>query len=125
MFVRLKGRNGERREFNALIDTGSKYCIIPKVDAYALGYPEAVEDDPRLNPTNALTVATHGGFCNGALLQIEPVDVGTMTFRGIDFIAFDIPQVTRLDVVLGWSLLRHMKLEVDYPSARLRMEKQD
>ena len=122
IFVRLRGRRGSVREFNALIDTGSEYCIIPKVDAYELGYPEAANDDPRSRANNTLTLASHDGYCNGALIKMAQVEVGTMSFKDIDFVAFDIPRVTGFDVVLGRSLLQFMKLEFDYSIPQLRME---
>ena len=64
IFVRLKGRNGAAREFNALIDLGAEYCIIPKVDAYALGYAEVVEDRSEVVDQDTLTFASHDGYGN-------------------------------------------------------------
>ena len=48
-----------------------------------------------------------------------------MSFQKVDFVAFDIPQVTGFDVVLGRSLLQFMKLEFDYSVGRLRMEEKE
>ena len=50
------------------------------------------------------------------------LDLGGLSFEKVDFLAMDIPPVTGFDVVLGWSLLRFMKLEFDYSAGRLRVE---
>ena len=125
VFVRIKGRNGLVREFNALVDPGAEYCIIPKVDAYALGYSEAANDDPISPADNTLTFSSYDGYGKVALIQIAQVELGTMSFANVEFIAFDLPQVTRFDAVLGRSLLQFTKVEFDYSLGHLRMEKMD
>ncbi len=122
VFVRLKGRSSTVREFNALLDPGVEYCIIPKVDAYALGYPEAANDDPISPANNTLTFTSYGGYGKAALIEMAHLDLGGLSFEKVDFLAMDIPPVTGFDVVLGWSLLRFMKLEFDYSAGRLRVE---
>lgn len=123
IFVRLSGRRGGVREFNALIDPDVEYCIIPKVDAYALGYPEAANDEPRLQSMNTIRFTSYNGYGNAPLIKMAQLDLGTMSFKNIGFLAFDIPQITGFDVVLGRNLLQFMKLELDYSIAQLRIEK--
>jgi predicted aspartyl protease len=113
VFVRLKGRNGTVREFNALIDVGAEYCVIPKVDAYALGYQEAANDDPITPAYNTLTFTSYDGYGKVALIEMTQVSLGGMSFDKVDFVAFDLPQATCFDVVVGRSLLQFMKLEID------------
>lgn len=123
VFVKLTGRNGIVREFNALIDPGAEYCLIPKVDAYALGYPEAANDNPITPKNNTLTFTGFAGYGRAALINLVRVDVGSLPFDKVEFVAVDIPQATGFDVVLGRSLLRFMRLEFDYPNGRLMLEK--
>ena len=123
MFVRLRGRSGVVREYNALVDPGAEYCIIPKVDAYGLGYPEAANDDPISPAENTLTFTSYDGYLKTALIQMAQVEIGTMCFGNVDFVALDLPQVTGFDVVLGRSLLQFMKLEFDYSVGQLKMER--
>ena len=122
VFVRLRGRNATVREFNALIDPGVEYCVVPKVDAYALGYPEAANDDPISPANNTLTFTSYGGYGKAASIEMARVDLGSFSFEKVDFLAMDIPPVTGFDVVLGWSLLQFMKLEFDYSLGQLRIE---
>ncbi|MEM1947046.1 MAG: hypothetical protein QXF95_08570, partial [Candidatus Caldarchaeum sp.] len=44
MFVTLKGRADATREYLALLSTTAEFCVIPRVDAYMLGYVEAISD---------------------------------------------------------------------------------
>ncbi len=122
MFVRLKGRTSIVREYNALVDTGAEYCIIPKVDAYALGYQEAANDDPVAPADNTTTIVSYDGYAKAALIEMAQVEVGKTTFRKVEFLAFDTPQVAGFDVVLGRSLLQFMKLEIDYGGGQVKME---
>lgn len=110
------------RELNALVDSGAEYCVIPKVDAYALGYPEAANGDPITPANNTLTFTSFDGYGKVALIKMARVEVGPMSFERVDFMAFDLPQVTGLDVVLGRSLLQFMKVEFDYSTGQIRME---
>jgi hypothetical protein len=122
VFVRIKGRNSIVREFNALLDPGVEYCIIPKIDAYSLGYPEAANDDPISPANNTLTFTSFGGYGKAALIEMAHVELGSLSFEKVDFLAMDIPTVTGFDVVLGWSLLQFMKVELDYSLGQLRIQ---
>lgn len=122
MFVRLTGRSGGTREFNALLDPGVEYCIVPKVDAYTLGYPEAANDDPVTPANNTLTFTSYGGYGRAALIEMARVELGNLSFTKVDFLALDLPAVTGFDVVLGRSVLQFMKLEIDYSVGQLRVE---
>jgi predicted aspartyl protease len=122
VFVRITGRAGGVREFKALVDPCAEYCLIPKVDAYVLGYPEAANDDPITPQNNTVTFAGLAGYGQTALIQIARVEVGPMSFENVEFAALDLPQVTGFDVVLGRSLLQHMKVEFDYSTPQLRIE---
>jgi hypothetical protein len=122
VFVGLKGRNGAIRECRAIVDPGSEYCIMPKVDAYGLGYPEAANDDPITPADNTLTFASFEGYGKAALIGLAEVSFGGFSFPNIEFLALDLPQVTRFDVVIGRSLLKFTKLEIDYSTRTLRVE---
>lgn len=105
-----------------MIDSGSEYSIVPKVDAYSLGYPEAANDDPITPKDNTLTFVSYDGYGKVALIQMADVTIGSLSFPRVEFIAFDVPQVTGFDVVLGRSLLQFMKVELDYGGGLMKME---
>ena len=110
------------REFNALVDAGADYCVIPKVDAHSLGYREAALDNPITMPASAVTFSSYNGYLRAVMIKMAQVGLGSASFRNVDFVAFDLPQVTGFDVILGRNLLRFMKLEFDYSVGQLRIE---
>lgn len=111
------------RECSALIDPSSEYCVLPKVDAYAMGYPEAANDDPVSPANNTMMYTSFEGYGQSALIRVAEVSLGEMKFRDVEFLAFDLPQNARFDVVLGMSLLKSTRLAIDYPNGRLRIER--
>jgi len=121
MFGRLKGQNGAVREYMALLDPGSDYCILPKVDAFTLGYPDVARADTIVRAPNTTTFVTHTGYDKAPLIKMAQVDVGPLTFRDVEFLAFDLPQACGFDVVFGRSLLHFVKFEIDYSSGLLRI----
>ena len=121
VFARLRGRNGVVREYLALVSPGSDYSILPKVDAYRLGYPEAARDDPITEPPNLFRGATFDGFWEAPVVHLEEVTVGSVTSRHVDFLAYDLPQACAYDVVLGRTLLATSGMSVDYASGTVRI----
>lgn len=123
VFVRLKGRNGMVREYPALISTVSEYCILPKVDAFALGYPEAANSDNPTRIPNELDFVGSNAYGRGALVKMVQVDIGQISARNVEFLTYDILQVTGFDVVLGVNILQDIKLEIDFTSHQLTLER--
>ena len=120
IFARLRGRNGAVREYRALLSTASDYSVIPKVDAYRLGYPEAARDDPITEPPNLFRGVTYDGFWEGMLITIKEVTIGATSVSDADFIALDLPQASGFDVILGRSVLAASGVLIDYASGNVR-----
>ena len=110
-------------EYQALIAPTADYCVLPKVDAFNLGYPEAASVDTRVPAPNTLTFASHNSYGRGTLIKMAQVDVGSISVKDVEFLAFDLLQTVGYDVILGRSLLRHVRLELDFVEGRLRMER--
>jgi hypothetical protein len=121
IFARLKGRNDTVREYQALISPASEYCLIPKVDAYRLGYPEAARDDIVNEPPNLFRGVTYDGFWEGMLISMKEVSIGDFAVPNVDFIAYDLPQASAFDVILGRSLLASSRMQIDYGAGVLRI----
>lgn len=121
LFARLKGKGGKVREYLALVSTACEYSILPKVDAYHLGHPEAARDDIITQPPNLLTGVTYNGYWEGMLVVLEEVEVTGHSVKNVQFVAFDVPQVSAFDVVLGNNLLQALKAQVDYGRSALRV----
>lgn len=114
LFARLKGRNGAVREFSALLSPASDYSLVPLVDAFRLGYPEAARGGPVTEPQNLFRGVTFTGFWEGTLITMREVSAGGVTLPNVDFIAYDVPQVSGFDVVLGRSFLAPSGFRIDY-----------
>jgi len=121
VFVRLTGRNGCLREYRALVSPATEYCILPKVDAYRLGYPEAARDEPVTEPPNLFRGVTFNGYWEGMLISVKEVAIGGVSRTNVDFIAFDLPQVATFDVILGRSFLNPSRLAIDYAGNEIRI----
>jgi hypothetical protein len=124
IFVRLKGRNGTVREYRALINTVVDYCILPRVDAYRLGYPEASHDDFVTIPANLVRLVSSTGFAEGMMILMAQVEVGELKVESLPFLALDLPQVVGFDVVIGrnFFLKASVRVEMDFPAGKIRME---
>ena len=121
--MRLKGRNGAVREIRALLDPASDYCVLPKPDAFRLGYPEAAHDDPITMPPNLVTLSTGAGYSQGMLIKIQELNLGQIRLENVAFIAHDLSQSVCYDVILGRSFFSAAgcNLELDYSSQKLKI----
>jgi hypothetical protein len=120
-YVRLRGRNDYVREYCALISPGSDNSILPKVDAYRLGYGEAARGDRVTQPPNLLRGLTYNGYWEGMLVNMKEVTLAGVSVQDVPFVAFDLPQASSFDVVLGWPLLRLVGVEIDLHRGLLRL----
>ena len=123
IYVRLRGRNGAVREYKALVDITAEYCVIPRVDAYRLGYPEAAHDDPITTPANLVRLATINGYTEGMMIVIQQVSIGKIMVENVPFLGLDLPQVMGFDVILGrtFFLKGFLDVELDFSRAKLKI----
>lgn len=125
LFVKLKGSAEATREYLALLSTTFEYCVIPRVDAYMLGYAEAISDmltDIVARPHYVTTLVSVNGFVDAPLITMNEVSIGGITIKNIEFIAFDMPRETGVDVVLGRNFLEKVKAKIDYYSKIVELE---
>lgn len=123
--MRLRGRNGNVREYPAVLSPTFEYCAIPTVDAFALGYEEAAvaSGDHTIHAPNLLHFVSSGGYGRGALIKMTQLDIGPLSLQDVEFLTYDILQTTGVDIVLGRSLLKEMRMEIDFKSHKLMLEK--
>ncbi|MGA2665418.1 MAG: hypothetical protein ABSF83_10780 [Nitrososphaerales archaeon] len=121
LFGRVKGQNGAVREYLALLDAGSEYCVLPKVDAFRLGYPDVAQLDAVVRAPNTTTFVTHSGYDKAPLIRMAEVEVARLSFKDVGFLAYDLPQTCGFDAIFGRSLLQFLRLEIDYPAGTIRV----
>ena len=123
IFARIHGKKGKVREYKALINPLSEYCIIPKVDAYLLGYPEVAFQHPTVAPPNSRTLLTYDGYNRSVVFTIGSVDVGSLHFEEVEFAAFDLPQASGFEAVIGKSLMERTTVTLDWSHRKLTLLK--
>ena len=124
IFARIEGKSGCIREYDCLIDPISDFCIVPKVDAYALGYPEVAFQHMTVGPPNSRTLLTSSGYNRTVVFTINGVKIGQLRFEDVQFVAFDLPQASGYEAVIGRSLLERTSVAVDWPEKTIKMVKQ-
>lgn len=123
IFARVKGSNAKVREYRALIDPVYEYCIIPKGDAYVFGHSEVVFQQMTVSPPNARTLVTGGGFDKTIVFPVGSVEIGGLSFEGVEFAAVDLPQQVGFEAVIGQSLLKRTSVTLDWEHRLLRISK--
>lgn len=118
LFVRVKGPRGYR-EYRAVLDTGSQYCIIPLQDARDLGYNAYNNpNDPGLG-TNAVTKTDMVELDE---IDLEEISIGNLKARNVKSLAYHLPRLTGVEALLGLSFLEQFKTTIDYRAGYLTIE---
>ena len=117
-FVRIKGEKGIR-EYNAVLDTGSEYCIIPLQDARDLGYEAYCDPD---DPGEGVKGVTKSEMFEYDLIELEEVQVTDLTAKKVKALALNLPRVSRIEATLGLSFLENFKTTLDYNAGYLTIE---
>jgi len=117
-FVRVKGRKGVR-EYNAVLDTGSEYSVIPKQDARDLGYDAYCHPD---DPGEGVKAVTKTDMCELDEIELEEVRVADIVVKNVKALAHYLPKVGRVEATLGLSFLRDLKTTIDYETGYLTIE---
>ena len=123
VFARVTGSNSKVREYRALIDPVYEYCVIPKGDAYVFGHPEVAFQQLTVDPPNARTLVTGGGFNKTVIFEVGSVEIGGLSFERVEFAAVDLPQQVGFEAVIGQSLLKRSSLTIDWEHRLLRLSK--
>ena len=111
--VRIGGPKAVK-DVDAIIDTGSTYCVVSFDDAVGMGY----------EPWRAITVpvGTAGGAIEAPLINIEFVTVLGYRVENVETIVKDLTDVG-VDAVVGWSFLRHFKFSFDSEDGIFEIER--
>ena len=117
-FVRVKGPRGTR-ELRAALDTGSLLCTVPVVDARELGYDCFY--DPLANKGEGALAITQGGILDVAPVVLEEISVADLSAKNVGALAYNLPTMSGIDMILGLSFLKHFKITIDYMRDYLEM----
>lgn len=95
---------------------------MPAVDAFRLGYAEAAKGT---EPTSNLqSVITSVVLTDAPLIKVAEVAIGPLAVKDVEFLALDLYQEGRCDVVLGRNLLKDFRITIDSPAKRMQIQKE-
>ncbi|MEM0506913.1 MAG: hypothetical protein QXW58_06640 [Thermosphaera sp.] len=121
----IKGRNGKWFEFKALISTCSEYGILSKVDAFILGYDEALVDPQTALITGDARVIpfiTFTGIDYAPLIRVDEIRIGNVRARDVEFLAYDLPRESGFDVIVGQNILARCGMILNYSKGVIEIE---
>jgi predicted aspartyl protease len=105
-FIRVKGPKGIR-EFRAVLDTGSTYCLVPLQDARDLGYDAYFDPFTRVG-TGVVGVAKTDIFETDEIV-LEEVAVADLVAKNVRAMTHELPRSAGIEGVIGNSFLRFFK----------------
>lgn len=118
-FVHIKGKKGVR-EYRAVLDTGSEYCVIPIQDARDLGYEAYF--DPISDAGRGTTVLSKTDMIELAEIELEEVSVADIVAKNVKTVTHYVPKYAGVEVTLGLSFFKNFKTTLDYNSNYLTIE---
>ena len=126
LLAKFTGPNGLKRELRTLVRPGAPYCIIDREDAYRMGFIQAMAEFGPMHyelPQERIPfVATAAGIIEAPLFTLPEVTVGDLSAKMVGTLAYDLPDVIRIDAVLGETFLINFKVTFDYRGRQLRLE---
>ncbi|MDG6901420.1 MAG: hypothetical protein JRM80_05605 [Nitrososphaerota archaeon] len=125
-FVRIVGRKGRSRELRAILSTGSYYCSVPMIDAYRIGYPDAIiysNVTGQIEAERPEWAVTLSSLIQAPLVVLDEVSIGN-AFRAenVEALAYHPPEEAEVEVVLGRSFLKNFKLTYDPEGSEFVLE---
>jgi predicted aspartyl protease len=121
-FVRIHGRLGVH-ELRAVIDTASPLCIINKRDLIELGY-HAFYGPNIANVGEGTKVLTPYYMIKAPTVKVSKIQVGGIEVSDVAAIGQDLTEDLGVDVVLGGSFMKHLKVTFDYPAGEVVLEEE-
>jgi len=118
LFVRIKGPKGSR-EYRAVLDTGSQYCVIPLQDARDLGYDTYVHPD---DPGDGVKAVTKSDMAEYNFAELEEISVADVSAANVKALAYYLPKASRVEATLGLSFLENFRTTIDYGKGYLTIE---
>jgi len=126
LLAKFTGPNGLKRELRTMVRPGAPYCVIDREDAYEMGFLQAVMDygpmHYELPPERIPWMATTTGIFEAPLFTLAEVSVGDLSAKNVGTLAYDLPDVTRVDAILGETFLSNFTVVFDYRKQQLRLE---
>jgi aspartyl protease family protein len=105
----------QTRRIQMALDTGATYTMIPWDIAEALGYEPALSK-------RKVTITTASGVEKAPLLTVDTISVLGKEAKNVECVVHDLPEISRVDGLLGLSFLKRFKVCLDFRNGILEME---
>ena len=114
LFANFDGE--EIKTIKMLLDTGATYTTIPWHVAESLGYKPSDSD-------NWATITTADGVLTVPLFVVNSIEVLGHKIENVTVMIHDLPEISRVDGLLGLSYLRNFDLIIKFKEGILDLEK--
>ena len=114
LFVNVESEDNIRR-IKMVLDTGATYVLIPWKIAEELGYKPAASKEwaPITTPTAVI---------NAPVISLKSITTLGLKANNVKVICHDLPEISRVDGLLGLSYLKNFKLILDFKNGILELE---
>ena len=102
------------REIDMVLDTGAVYTVIAWDVAKDIGYDPAISE-------RRMPIVTANGVIEAPLITVKSIRVADLQAEAVDVICHDIPEITRIEGLLGLSFLKHFRTLIDYSTGILEI----
>ena len=111
--VRINGPAGFR-EIDMVLDTGAVYTVIAWDVAKDIGYDPAISE-------HRMPIITTNGVIEVPLITVQSIHITSLGTESVEVICHDIPEITRIEGLLGLSFLKHFRTLIDYTTGVLEI----
>ena len=111
--VAIHGPEGIR-EADFVLDTGAVYTVIAWDVAKDIGYDPAVS-------TRRMPIVTANGIIEAPLITVDAIEIENLRATAVDVICHDIPEITGIEGLLGFSFLQRYRTLIDFPNGILEI----
>ncbi len=111
------GVRGEKRNsVYMLLDTGARVTILSWNALEFCGYKPYIVK-------KAVPVTTANGVIHCPLIKVKEISIGKFKVKDIEVICHDIPELIRLEGLLGLNFIENFRVCIDYKKGCMELEK--
>ncbi|MDI6640729.1 MAG: retropepsin-like aspartic protease [Elusimicrobiota bacterium] len=104
--VRIEGPEAVR-EVDLILDSGARFTSLSWETLEDIGYDPATVSE-RAN------IITANGVIEVPLLKVKKISINKLTLKNVEVICHTIPELAKVDGLLGLSFLSHFRIVMDF-----------
>ncbi|PKP57238.1 MAG: peptidase A2A [Candidatus Altiarchaeales archaeon HGW-Altiarchaeales-1] len=104
-----------KRGVKVLLDTGATNTILSWDTLKDIGYDPAIS-------TKRTNITTANGVIEAPLVRVKEISIGDFRVKDIDVLCHDIPELIRVDGLLGLNFIENFRVCIDYKKEILEIE---